>query len=165
MINEQVIHPLEPIYNSESKILILGTMPSKKSRELSFYYAHPRNRFWTVMQMLFKETAETSADKTALLLRHNIALWDVVYSCDIFGSADSSIKNVVANDLSRIIANSKIDRVFTTGKTAYKLYNKYQLDKTGITAVCLPSTSPANAGITLDELIQSYSNALIIKNS
>lgn len=154
--SESVIHPLEPIYDKNSRILILGTMPSQKSRELNFYYAHPRNRFWFVMQAIFNEKAETNEEKTALMLRHRIALWDVIRSCEIIGSSDSSIKNVVANDIGSIIAGSEINTIFTTGKTACRLYNKYLLDSVGIPCVCLPSTSPANAAVGLDRLIEEY---------
>ena len=115
-------HPLKPIYNQNSKVLILGTMPSVKSRELNSYYAHPQNRFWKILEKMFNEKIN---DKEQFLLKNKIALWDVVASCDINGSSDSSIKNVIPNNISKIIKESNINMIFTTGKTAFKLYNKY----------------------------------------
>ena len=154
---QQVIHPLEPVADKNSKILILGTMPSPKSREEAFYYAHPRNRFWSVLSHLFGAKLETKEDKTNFLLSHNIALWDVLHSCEIISAADSSIKNPVANDISSIVNNSEIKMIFTTGKTAFSLYNRLCRNDTGIDAIPLPSTSPANARMTLDNLIEEYS--------
>lgn len=154
---QQIVHPLAPVWNSESKILILGTMPSPKSREESFYYAHPRNRFWQIMSKLFDQELTSVQQKTDFLLNNHIALWDVLYSCDIISAADSTIKNPVANDISGIIKKSSISAVFTTGSTAFRLYNQLLRDNTGIDAVCLPSTSPANARMSFDELLDAYS--------
>ncbi|HAX83264.1 MAG TPA: DNA-deoxyinosine glycosylase, partial [Ruminococcaceae bacterium] len=145
------------VWNSESKILILGSFPSVKSREQMFFYGHPRNRFWTVIASLLDvDIPQTVEEKKTMLLNNNIALWDVIASCDIYGSADSSIKNAVANDIGFIIEKSKVERVFTNGATADKLYKKYILPSTGIEAVCLPSTSPANAAKSLDELVKDW---------
>lgn len=154
---EHIIHTIAPIYNENSRILILGTMPSPKSREVNFYYGHPQNRFWRVITAVRgEEVPQTVEQKTQFLLRNGIALWDTLSSCDITGAADSSIKNAQPNDLSGILGTADIHMIFTTGKTAYKYYCAYQRDKTGIDAVCLPSTSPANARIKLDELIEEY---------
>lgn len=152
-----VEHPFDPVWDCESKILILGSFPSVKSREQMFFYGHPRNRFWTVVSILLKvEEPVTTEEKRAMLLNNRIALWDVISSCDIYGSSDSSIKNAVPNDIGFIIKNSKIKRIFTNGATADKLYKKYILPATGIEAMRLPSTSPANAAKSVDELVKEW---------
>lgn len=152
-----VEHPFDPVWDCESKILILGSFPSVKSREQMFFYGHPRNRFWMVISTLLGiETPVTTEEKRAMLLNNRIALWDVISSCDIYGSSDSSIKNAVPNDIGFIIKNSKIKRIFTNGATADKLYKKYILTATGIEAVRLPSTSPANAAKSVDELVKEW---------
>lgn len=152
-----VEHPFDPVWDCESKILILGSFPSVKSREQMFFYGHPRNRFWTVVSILLKvEEPVTTEEKRAMLLNNRIALWDVISSCDIYGSSDSSIKNAVPNDIGFIIKNSKIERIFTNGATADKLYKKYILPATGIEAMRLPSTSPANAAKSVDELVKEW---------
>lgn len=148
-----VEHPLEPIYDRNSKVLILGTMPSTISRELKSYYAHPQNRFWKVLEKVFKTKI---IDKHEFLLKNNIALWDVIASCEIQGSSDSSIKNVIPNDIKSLIEKTNIKYIFTTGKTAYKLYNKYIYEFIKINAICLPSPSPANCKITVEEMIKEY---------
>ncbi len=150
-------HPFAPVWNSESKILILGSFPSVKSREQMFFYGHPRNRFWTVIASLLDvDIPQTVEEKKTMLLNNNIALWDVIASCDIYGSADSSIKNAVANDIGFIMEKSKVEHIFTNGAAADKLYKKYILPSTGIGAVRLPSTSPANAAKSLDELVKDW---------
>ena len=154
----RIIHPIEPIWNNLSRVLILGTMPSPKSRENGFYYAHPRNRFWQVMEIIYNcKLGDDKASKISFLLANNIAMWDVIKECDICGASDSSIKNIVPNDIASIVQVSEIQSVFTTGTTAFKLYNKYCKDNVGIEAVCLPSTSPANAAKSLNELVTAYS--------
>lgn len=153
-----VDHPFEAVWDSESEILILGSLPSVKSREEMFYYGHPRNRFWPVMAELFKENVPVDIEeKKNFLLKNHIALWDVIASCDICGSSDSSIRNVVPNDIERIVKNSKINRIFTNGATADRLYKKYMLNEIGIEAVRLPSTSPANAAKSVAELVKDWS--------
>ena len=150
-------HPFEPVFDENSEILILGSFPSVKSREQMFFYGHPRNRFWKVVSTLLKvEEPVTVDEKKAVLLNSHIALWDVIASCDIYGSSDSSIKNAVPNDIGFIIKNSKIERIFTNGATADKLYKKYILPATGIEAMRLPSTSPANAAKSVDELVKEW---------
>ncbi|MGN1349169.1 MAG: DNA-deoxyinosine glycosylase [Acutalibacteraceae bacterium] len=150
-------HNIEPVYDSRSRILILGSFPSVKSREAGFFYVHPKNRFWRVTAEVFNENVpESVEEKKAFLLRNHIALWDVIATCDIEGSSDSSIKNVVPNDLSVIFQTADIEKIFINGKTAEKYYNRYIFPKTGIKAVCLPSTSPANASISLRELIEKW---------
>ncbi len=157
MERERIHHAFEPIFDSESKVLILGTMPSPKSREQGFYYSHPRNRFWFVMANIFgEEFPETPEEKRAFALRHKIALWDVVSECDIEGAADSSIKNALPNDLSVIFRKADIKAVFTTGRTAEKLYKKLIEPKFGIAAKELSSTSPANAKMSLEVLCEEY---------
>ncbi len=147
---ERIVHPIEAVFDENSKILILGSFPSVKSREYGFFYGHPQNRFWKVIARICGEDVPLSIEeKRELLLRNGIALWDVIGSCEITGSADSSIKNAVPNDLSRIFEIADIKAVFTNGKTADRLYVKYN---GRIDAVCLPSTSPANAAWSEDRL-------------
>ena len=152
-----IVHPIKPLYNKDSKILILGSFPSVKSREQMFFYGHPQNRFWKVLAaVLGTETPETVDEKREFILSHNIALWDVIASCEIDGSADSSIKNVVPNDLNEILDVADISAIFVNGKTAEKYYNKYIKDKINRQAVCLPSTSPANAGWSFERLCHAW---------
>ncbi|MBO5334166.1 MAG: DNA-deoxyinosine glycosylase [Clostridia bacterium] len=147
-------HPFPPLCDKNSKILILGSFPSVKSREQMFFYGHPQNRFWKVLSAVMgDETPVTIEEKRNFLLSNSIALWDVIASCDITGSSDSSIKNVVVNDLSEIFDNADIKQIFVNGKTAEKYYNKYIRDVIKREAICLPSTSPANAGWNVDKLI------------
>lgn len=155
----QVYHPLKPIYDSNSKVLILGTMPSVKSRELGFYYGHPKNRFWSTLSKVYNEQiGDTKESKIDFLLKNNIALYDVLKSCDISSSSDNSIKNPVPNNLFPIIQNSKIEYIFTTGKKAYDLYMKYCYKDTNIKAILLPSPSPANCPKGIEEkLFNEYS--------
>jgi len=152
-----MLHTIAPIYDKNSKVLILGSFPSVKSREEQFYYAHPQNRFWRVMAALLKsDIPVTLEEKRALLLCNNIALWDVIESCDIDGSDDASIRNVMPNKLSRIIDAADIKKIFTNGGTASELYKKFCLQMTGIPAVRLPSTSPANAGYSIERLTEAW---------
>lgn len=155
---ERVEHPFPPLFDEESKVLVLGSFPSVKSREAQFFYHHPQNRFWKVISSVFDEPVpNTIEEKRALLLRNKIALWDVIQSCEIVGSADSSIKNVIANDLSRILKQAQISRIITNGNTSYQLYMKYIYPVAGVEAYKLPSTSPANASFSLDRLVQEWS--------
>mgnify|MGYP000081379678 FL=1 len=152
-----ITHPFPPLYNDHSKILILGSFPSVKSREQMFFYGHPQNRFWKVTSSVFQCPLPTTIEeKRSFLLANCIALWDVIASCDIEGSSDSSIKNVIPNDPSPILKKAPIEKIFVNGKTAEKYYNKYTKSITGITAHVLPSTSPANAAWTLDKLIEAW---------
>lgn len=157
-MRESIIHPLEPFYDKDSKILILGTMPSPKSRETGFYYGHPQNRFWPVLAAVFGEGVPvTNTDKKDFLRRHHIALWDVLMSCEICGAQDSSIRNPQANDLKRILSGAEIRRIYTTGTRAAALYRRYCASETGMPAVCLPSTSAANgARYTFRDLVEAY---------
>lgn len=194
MGNTKIIsHPIPPVWDSKSQILILGTMPSPKSREAGFFYMHPQNRFWNVMEEIFSEkfeyknngikadiaiktaTQQKSAaapdisaaitERRAFLLRHHLAMWDVLASCEITGAADSSIKNAIPNDFTEIFENSQIHHIICTGKTAYNLWKKncaaiYEA-RFNLTIHCLPSTSPANAQWTLEMLISKY---VLIRN-
>lgn len=151
------LHNIDPVWDENSKILILGSFPSVKSREEKFFYAHPQNRFWRVLAAVTNTpTAKNIDEKKNMLFDCRIALWDVIGSCDIIGSSDSSIKNVVPNDMNSIILNSCVDRVFTNGATADRLYKKYCEKDTGIAAMRLPSTSPANAAYSLERLIDGW---------
>lgn len=150
-------HPFPPLYDKNSKILILGSFPSVKSREQMFFYGHPQNRFWKVVASVFNASVpKTTEEKKNFLLANNIALWDVIASCEITGSADSSIKNAVINDISKILDNSDIQKIFVNGKTAEKYYNKYTKPLIHRNAVLLPSTSPANAAWNIEKLIESW---------
>ena len=159
---EHIIHPFQPLYNCESRILILGSLPSVKSREQMFFYGHPQNRFWKMISAVFEEAVpQTIEEKKALMLKHNIAMWDTIYSCDIIGSSDSSIKNVVPTDLNSIVDNSKIEKVICNGKTSGKYYEKYQRKYLGIEPDILPSTSPANAAYSLGKLVEIWKKSII----
>ena len=154
---EHIIHSIEPVFDAESRVLILGTMPSPKAREVQFYYGHPQNRFWRVLAaVLGEELPRSVPEKKAMLLRHRIALWDVLAECEITGASDSSIRNPVANDLSVILDHAPVQAVFTTGATAWKLYTRLQKPHTGIEAVRLPSTSPANCAVKMEALTEAY---------
>ena len=154
---ENIRHEFAPVFDGNSRILILGTFPSVKSREQQFYYGHPQNRFWKVLAALTGETQpETIEEKKAFLLRNRIAVWDVIASCDIIGSSDSSIKNVVPADLEQVLAHSSIRQIFANGGTAKKLYEKYQKPLTGREILGLPSTSPANAAFGLERLLGEW---------
>lgn len=153
----QVVHPIPPLYDAASEILILGSFPSVRSREAGFFYGHPQNRFWRVTAAVTGSPVPQSIpEKRAFLLSHHIALWDVIASCEITGSSDSSIRNVTPNDLSVILDAAPIRCVYVNGGTAAKYYEKYQQPRTGIPAVRLPSTSPANAAWTLEKLIAAW---------
>ena len=153
-----ISHPIDPVYDQNSKVLILGSFPSVKSREAQFFYGHPQNRFWRVLAAIFgTEVPATIEEKHAFLLRHGIALWDVIASCEIMGSSDASIRNVTVNDLSRILTQAPIQTIFVNGKTAEKYYNRYLKPVLCRGAVCLPSTSPANAGWSMERLVDAWS--------
>ena len=155
-------HPFPPLYDANSRVLILGSFPSVKSREQQFFYGHPQNRFWRVLPALFGEEVPTTIEeKKALVLRRRLALWDTVGSCEIAGSSDASITNVVANDLRPILAGADIRAVFCNGGTSYKWYNKLLRDSLGREAVQLPSTSPANAQWTLERLTEAWKQAIL----
>ncbi len=153
-----VTHNFPPLFAPDSRALILGSIPSPKSREQAFFYGHPQNRFWPVLAAVFGEPApQTIEDKRSLALRHRIAMWDTLAACDIRGASDTSIRNPVPNDLPWLIAQTQVRAVFCTGTTSYKYYKKLCQPQTGIEAVCLPSTSPANAAWSKERLIQAYS--------
>ncbi|NLD19260.1 MAG: DNA-deoxyinosine glycosylase [Clostridiales bacterium] len=161
MDSGKVEHIFEPFYNKDSRILILGTMPSPKSRELGFYYGHPRNRFWMIMADLLEgELPETVNQKKLLLTRNHIALWDVLASCEIKGADDSSIKKPIANDMDVILGAADIKEVFTTGTKATDLYKKLCYPKCKVASTGLPSTSPANCACSYDKLMIAYSKIL-----
>lgn len=154
---EPVFHEIAPVYDENSKILILGSFPSVKSRESGFFYGHPQNRFWKVLAGILEVPVPVTIDeKKKMLLEHHIAVWDVIASCRITGSSDSSIKDVVPNDLGKILSVARIERICANGATAWKLYEKYVKKSTGMEAVKLPSTSPANAAWSLERLIKCW---------
>ena len=153
-----VTHTIPPVFDTTSRVLILGSFPSPKSREVGFFYGHPQNRMWCVLaRVLGEETVpQSTLERTAFLLRHHIAMWDTIESCTIVGASDSSIRDVVPNDLSRILSVAPIRTVFTTGAKASLYYKRYQLPMTGMPAHQLPSTSGANAAWSLERLVSSY---------
>lgn len=152
-----IIHPIPPLFDESSKILILGSFPSVKSREAMFFYGHPQNRFWRVVSAIFNEEAPAAIEeKRAFLLRNHIAVWDVIGSCEITGSSDSSIKNAEPNDISVILDSAPIERIFTNGKKSDEMYRKHIRPLVKRDAVCLPSTSPANAAWSLERLIEEW---------
>ena len=154
---QHIIHPIPPLFDADSRVLILGSFPSVKSREAMFFYGHPQNRFWPLMARLFGEEAPKNVEeKKRLALTHRVALWDSIRSCTIVGSSDSSIKDVVPNDLSVILDGSKVGAIFCNGALSYRMYMKYICPTTGIAAVKLPSTSPANAACSPEQLMESW---------
>lgn len=156
-VSEHIEHGIEPVFDGRSEVLVLGTMPSPKSREVGFFYGHPQNRFWRVLAALFDEPVpEDNAERADLLLRHHIALWDVLASCDIEGASDASIANARPNDLARILDAAPVRRMFCTGATAARLYGKLCEPACGRAATRLPSTSPANAAWSLPRLVEAY---------
>lgn len=158
---QRVTHPLPPLYDDQSRMLILGSFPSVKSREGMFFYHHRQNRFWRILAALFAEPApQDIAEKTALLHRHHIALWDVIYSCEIEGSSDASIRNVTPTDLRPILEGAPIERIACNGATSWSLYQKYQLPLLRRPALKLPSSSPANARSGLDDLVSVWKSVL-----
>ena len=159
-------HTIHPVFDNRSSVLILGSFPSVRSREVGFFYGHPQNRFWRVLSRVFgEEVPQTTEDKRAFLLRHRIALWDVVASCEIQGSADQSMRDVVANDLSAVLSAAPIHTIYLNGKTAEKYYQKLLSPTRAFPAVTLPSTSPANAAWSLDRLVAAWSIIKETENS
>ena len=158
---EQLVHPFPPTWDEHSEILILGSFPSVKSREMAYFYGHPQNRFWRLVAALYEDdTPQTVEERRSFLLRHHIALWDVIASCTIVGSSDSSIRDAMPNDIHPILAGAPIREIYTNGQTSFRLYRKYLLPEIGREAVCLPSTSPANAAWSFDRLLSAWSAIL-----
>lgn len=159
---QTVKHTFDPVWDRHSEILILGTFPSVKSREQNFYYGHPQNRFWKLIAAVYEESVpETIEEKKKLILRHHLAVWDVIGQCDIIGSSDSSIRSVIPCDLAGLLKETQIHTVIANGAKAYELYGKYQLPQTGIPAQKLPSTSPANAAWSLERLKEAWGRVLL----
>jgi hypoxanthine-DNA glycosylase len=155
------VHPIPPVFDENSRILLLGSFPSVKSRETAFFYGHKQNRFWKVISAVFDSSEpQTIPEKKAFLIKNGIALWDVIASCDIEGSADNTIKNVTPNDLSLILNNAKIERIFVNGGTAARFYKRYIEPAIGISAITLPSTSPANAAWSAERLTNYWKNKI-----
>ena len=156
--SQTIIHPIEPTYDQNSRILVLGSFPSVKSREMMYFYGHPQNRFWKIVAALYQEDVPmTVEERHAFLLRNRIAAWDSIHQCTITGSSDSSIKDVIPNDLSPILETAHIENIFCNGKTSWNMYHKYIEPTTGREAICLPSSSPANAAWSLEKLIDAWS--------
>lgn len=160
-ITETVSHTFPPVYDGESRVLILGTMPSPKSREQGFYYGHPRNRFWKVLsELLEEELPDTIEEKKDMVLRHHLAVWDVLASCDIRGADDGSIRNPVPNDMNVVLQAAPIQAVFATGGKAAQLYRRYCEKECGMPVIQLPSTSPANCGTKYEDIRDAYRKIL-----
>ena len=152
-----MIHPIPPTWDAESEVLILGSFPSVRSRESGYFYGHPQNRFWKVLAAVFGQPVPAGMDeKRRFLLQNQLAVWDVIASCRISGSADSSIRDAKPNDISMILEGAGIRNIFCNGWTSFQLYNRYLLPRTEREAICLPSTSPANAAWSLDRLIDAW---------
>ena len=152
-----IVHPIDPVFDKNSRILILGSFPSVKSRESGFFYGHPQNRYWKVLSAVFEEECpKTIPEKKAFLLRNHIAAWDVIHSCEITGSSDASIRNVTVNDLGMILRAADIREIYVNGKTAEKMYRKYTEPVLGRPCTVLPSTSPANAAWNLERLTEAW---------
>ena len=153
-----ITHPIPPVYDQRSTILILGSFPSVRSREVGFFYGHPQNRFWRVLAAVFQENEpDTTDEKKAFLLQHHVALWDVAAACEIVGSSDSTLRQVIPNDISLILSIAPIHTIYVNGKTAANYYHRLLESTAGRPAITLPSTSPANAAWSLEKLIQAWS--------
>lgn len=153
----QAENPFEPVFNEHSRILVLGSFPSVRSREIGFYYGHPQNRFWRMMPIIFHDAYPAATEeRRAFALRHGIALWDVLCSCEIVGSSDQSIRNAVPNDISALLAQSSIQRVYLNGQRAYAIYRRLQQHACGLAGIPLPSTSAANAAWSLERLVEAW---------
>nr|WP_297283882.1 DNA-deoxyinosine glycosylase [uncultured Agathobaculum sp.] len=154
---QTVVHTIPPLYDSHSRVLLLGSIPSPKSREAGFFYAHPQNRFWRVLAaVLGEEVPQTIEEKRAMCLKHHVALWDTIARCDIAGASDTSIRNAVPNDIGKLVRESEITRIFATGGKSAELYRKFIEPQLHIPIMQLPSTSPANAAWSLERLIEAY---------
>ena len=159
---QHVVHTFGPLYNEDSGILILGSIPSPASREVGFYYGHPRNRFWQMLADLYgMPLPESIEEKRALVLSHGLALWDVIEECDIIGASDSSVKNAVPTDIPSLLGKTQIRTILCNGALSKKIYDQYQLPRTGIPAQKMPSTSPANAAWSLERLKEEWGRALL----
>ena len=157
MERSNLLHPIPPTFDADSEILILGSFPSPKSRESGYFYGHPQNRFWRVVAAIFEDAVpESVSEKHAFLIRHHIAAWDVIRSCTITGASDSSITDVVVNEITPILQTANIRNIYVNGKTAFRYYRKYMQPITGREAICLPSTSPANAAWSLERLTEAW---------
>jgi len=157
MLPQPQVHPFPPVWNEQSRILILGSFPSVRSRETGFYYGHPQNRFWPLMARLYGETVPPSInERRSFALRNGIALWDVIESCVITGSSDASIRDAKPNDIASLIKQTNIRAVFCNGQQSYRLFERYCAHGCGIQAISLPSTSPANAAWNMERLIHAW---------
>ncbi len=154
---QTVVHTIPPLYDCHSRVLLLGSIPSPKSREIGFFYGHPQNRFWRVLAaVLGEEVPQTIEDKRAMCLKHHVALWDTIARCDIVGASDTSIRNAEPNDIGKLVRESEITRIFATGGKSAELYRKLIEPTLHIPITQLPSTSPANAAWSLERLIEAY---------
>lgn len=154
---QTVVHTIPPLYDNHSRVLLLGSIPSPKSREIGFFYGHPQNRFWRVLAaVLGEEVPQTIEEKRTMCLKHHVALWDTIARCDIVGASDTSIRNAEPNDIGKLVRESEITRIFATGGKSAELYRKLIEPQLHIPITQLPSTSPANAAWSLERLIEAY---------
>lgn len=157
MAHARIENPFEPVFNEHSRILVLGSFPSVRSREIGFYYSHPQNRFWKMLPIIFNDAyPATTEERRAFALRHGIALWDVLQSCEIVGSSDQSIRNAVPNDIAALLARTGIQRIYLNGQRAFSAYRRFQQLACGLAGVPLPSTSAANASWKLERLAEAW---------
>ena len=157
-----MVHTFGPLYNRDSRILILGSIPSPASREVGFYYGHKQNRFWKLLAELYGlPLPESIEEKKALVLGRGLALWDVIEECDIIGASDSSVKNVIPTDIPALLEKTRIERILCNGALAKKVYDRYQLERTGMPAIRMPSTSPANAAWGMERLKEEWGPSVI----
>ena len=162
MEHQTIIHPFPPVWNQNARILILGSFPSVRSRETGFYYGHPQNRFWPLLARLYQEsTPQTIEERRAFVLVHGIALWDTIESCRITGSSDASIRDAKPNDITHLIDQTSIQRIFCNGQQSYRLFERYCAQSCGLQAIALPSTSPANAAWSMDRLAEAWKVILV----
>ena len=165
MSEGRLCHTFEPVYDERSRVLVLGSFPSVKSRENGFYYGHPRNRFWGLLAAVFGTTIpQTTEQKKALLLQNGVALWDVAQSCEIVGSSDASIRDLLPNDVSAILSAAHIERILANGAAAGALFERLLAEKLGMHALTLPSTSPANASYDMERLLAAWREPLTTEN-
>lgn len=161
MVRERAVHPFAPVWDAQCRVLVLGSFPSVRSREVGFYYGHPQNRFWRVMERLFDQPVPPEPDgRRAYILSHGVALWDVLAACDITGSSDASIRRAVPNDIPALLARGGVERIFCNGQRAYALYMRYLDAACNLPVKALPSTSAANAAWSLERLTDAWRTIL-----
>ena len=157
MVHERLAHPFEPVWDENARILILGSFPSVRSRENGFYYGHPQNRFWPLLARLYGEAVPADArERRAFVLGHGVALWDSIESCRISGSSDAAIRDARPNDIAWLLQRTNITHIFCNGQQSFRIFQRFCASSCPLPAVCLPSTSPANAAWSLERLAEAW---------